>query len=180
MVVLASASPRRRELLARLTHDFIVRPSDMEEVTQKKRPFAAAVDLARQKARNVAASFPDCLVIGCDTVVFCGGRILGKPRDKAQAEEYLALLCGRKHLVYTGVCLIEGGREETAYARAEVRLRKMSPEEIKQYVNGGSPMDKAGAYGVQDGVVQTFAGEYENIMGLPLETLAGMRLWKER
>ena len=89
-------------------------------------------------------------------------------------------LCGKWHVVYTGVCLIKGGETETAYALSRVKLRKMSKEEIGEYVRGGSPLDKAGAYGVQDGVVEKFCGEYENIMGLPVSTLAGMRLWKER
>lgn len=180
MIVLASASPRRRELLARLEPRFEVQPSRVEEVTSKKRPSFMARDLARQKAEYVALSHPDDLVVGSDTIVYFRGKALGKPRDREEAERFLSELCGKWHVVYTGVCLIKGGKIETAYALSRVKLRKMSIEEISEYVRGGSPLDKAGAYGVQDGVVEKFCGEYENIMGLPVSTLAGMRLWKER
>lgn len=180
MVILASASPRRRELLSRLTGDFLVRPSCVNEVTGKVRPSAVAMDLARQKAEDVAAGFPHDLVLGCDTIVFCNGKILGKPENAAMAREYLHMLCGNFHTVYSGVCLIKDGRKELGYALSRVKLRNMGDEEIEEYVRGGSPMDKAGAYGVQDGVVEKFTGEYENIMGLPLELISGMGLWKER
>ena len=138
------------------------------------------MDLARQKAEDVAAGFPHDLVLGCDTIVFCNGKILGKPGDAAMAREYLHMLCGNFHTVYSGVCLIKDGRKELGYALSRVKLRNMGDEEIEEYVRGGSPMDKAGAYGVQDGVVEKFTGEYENIMGLPLELISGMGLWKER
>lgn len=180
MVILASASPRRRELLSRLTGDFLVRPSCVNEVTSKTRPSAACRDLARQKAKDVAAHFPSDLVLGCDTVVFFRGRMLGKPKDEEQAKEYLRMLCGAWHTVYSGVCLIKGGREELGYSSSRVKLRAMSEEEISRYVSGGSPMDKAGAYGVQDGVVEKYSGECENIMGLPLNLITDMGLWKER
>ena len=179
-LILASNSPRRKQLLSALVRDIVVEPSAFKEEGAALPARETALAFACGKAEEVFARRGTDAVLGADTVVALGDRILGKPKDKADAARMLRALSGKMHTVYTGVCLIEGGREETAYARAEVRLRKMSPEEIKQYVNGGSPMDKAGAYGVQDGVVQTFAGEYENIMGLPLETLAGMRLWKER
>lgn len=180
MVILASASPRRRELLSALTKDFIVQPSCVNEKTDKLRPFAVCMDLARQKAESVAERFPDDLVLGCDTVVFFRDKIYGKPKDAEQACRYLRLLGGRNHTVYSGICLMKNGRQELAYAVSQVKLRKMSQEQIQEYVRGGSPLDKAGAYGVQDGVVESYTGEFENIMGLPLKLLAGMELWKER
>lgn len=180
MVILASTSPRRRELLARLTRDFAIQPPEVEEKTTKNRPSDVCMQLARIKAESVAAKHPHELVLGCDTVVFFRGSLIGKPKDRADAVNILSTLNGKFHYVYSGVCMIKDGREEKAYAVSRVKMKKMSLREVEEYVDSGSPMDKAGAYGVQDGVVERYDGEYENIMGLPLKLIGGMELWKER
>lgn len=179
MIILASRSPRRRELLSKVTCLFKVVASDAEEITDKIRPSAMVRQLASLKARAVAALYPEDTVIGADTVVYYGKRVYGKPRDKKEAEEFLRTLCGREHRVYTGVCVMRGGRVETVCEVSYVTLRKMSDEEIRSYVEGGSPMDKAGAYGIQDGIVEKYRGDYDNIVGLPVSRLRIIGLFTE-
>lgn len=175
MIILASASPRRRELLAGLTAEFSVIPSREEEKTDYKRPHLYVQALARHKAESVASGVKaGDIVIAADTVVYFSGRILNKPKDKEEAETFLRMLSGKRHSVYTGVCVIKkGAYEENYYCRSVVEFNKLDDGFIKQYVESGSPLDKAGAYGVQDeGVVKRVIGDYDNVVGLPLGRLA--------
>ncbi len=175
-VVLASQSPRRRELLALLGLPFTVAVSTKPEEAQKGlAPAALAETLAEHKARDVAERFPNACVIGADTiVVLADGTVLGKPRDEADAARMLALLQGRTHRVYTGLALYTGGRAITAHESTAVTFAPMDADEIRWYVSTGEPMDKAGAYGIQ-GVGSRFIkgieGDYFTVMGLPVRLL---------
>ena len=169
-LVLASASPRRRELLASLGLEFAVRPVDLDETY---RPGEAAPDyvlrLAREKA--LARAGPGELVLAADTVVVLDGELLGKPSDPEEARRMLARLAGRRHTVYTGVALVDGGREATEVVASEVEIAPLSAEEIDWYVATGEPLDKAGSYAIQDlGAlfVESVEGNYTNVVGLPL------------
>ena len=174
-LILASASPRRRELLAAAGFsDLIVRPARGEEILPSGcSPAETVMALALQKAREVArrSPEPDAVILAADTVVVLDGDILGKPRDPAEAAAMLGRLSGRSHEVFTGVALLQGARCLTRFARTEVFFRELAPEEITAYVATGEPMDKAGAYGIQ-GRAGLFAerleGDYCNVVGLPL------------
>lgn len=178
-IVLASASPRRRELLAQMGLDFEIVPSKGEEVITKEQPDEVVMELALQKAREVAAGFGDgTLIIGADTVVVKDGKILGKPADEDDAVRMLKMLQGTSHQVYTGVCLIkkEDGkeREESFFEATDVEFYPMSREEILAYVRTGEPMDKAGAYGIQGKCavyIRGIRGDYNNVVGLPIARL---------
>ena len=174
MIVLASASPRRTELLSSLTSNFIAEAADVEEVTCSEHPADIVMDLAALKAAAVAANHVGDTVIGADTLVLHGGRALGKPKDRQDAIDTLKALRGRVHSVFTGVCVIKGGRQYRMYDVSHVAIRDMSDSEIEAYVDGGSPMDKAGAYGIQDGVASSFTGSYDNIVGFPTELVSGL------
>ena len=169
-VVLCSASPRRRELLHKLIRAFDVTSSDKEECSRYLRPHLRVMDLARQKGEGVSAI--GALVISSDTLVYRGGRYYGKPKDREDAFRMLRELSGVEHSVYTGVCLRFGETEQVFYDRAGVRFRDLTDEEIDRYLEQFTPFDKAGAYGVQDGVVvQRYSGSFDTIMGLPTEKL---------
>ena len=174
--VLASNSPRRRELLASVLADFTVEPSRYREVSAGLPARETALSFARGKAEEVFSRRPGCAVLGADTVVCLKGRILGKPKDGEEAFSMLRALSGKEHAVYTGLCLLTpaGRREETVKTR--VFFRPLSEELIEEYVKSGLPMDKAGAYGIQDGypLVERYEGSYTNVVGLPLEALTGM------
>lgn len=174
-VVLASASPRRRALLSGILPQFEVEPSRFEEVSAGLSAYETARRNAVGKARDVAARHKDAVVIGSDTVVSLGGDILGKPKDAADAKRMLRLLSGRTHTVYTGVCLI-AGEEHTEVAAADVTFERLSDETIDSYVASGKPLDKAGAYGIQDGypLVRSYKGSFSCIMGLPVGLLEEM------
>jgi septum formation protein len=176
-LVLASASPRRRELLARLGFAFEVRPTDVEETPfALEGPEAMVLRLALAKAR--AAARPGEIVLGADTVVAAGGEILGKPRDDEEAREMLHRLAGRSHEVWTGVALVAAtgrgeapARERARACRTEVVFRALSEREIADYVATGEPRDKAGAYAIQGGAaafVERVEGDFTNVVGLPL------------
>ena len=171
-VVLASASPRRRELLQRAGVEFIVRVSDADEhIEPDTPPHEAVMALARQKALAVAKTCPGDLVIGADTVVVYDGAILGKPADAADAARMLRMLSGKTHVVYTGVCLVCADKEETFYEQTQVTFYPLTEQEIEAYVATGEPMDKAGAYGIQGRgctLVQGICGDYFNVVGLPV------------
>lgn len=185
MLVLASASPRRRELLARAGVAFEVMPADIEErALPGEAPETLAERLAREKALAVARQLgpsPPRLVLGSDTIVVLGGDVLGKPRDAADAEAMLARLAGRTHRVVTGVALAESGdlavRSLTVASR--VTFRALGAEEIRRYVAGGEALDKAGSYAFQGegrGFVSAVEGSESNVVGLPIdETLALLR-----
>ena len=177
-IILASASPRRQELLTQIGLPFEVCPSEWEEVTDKELPEEVVQELSYHKAmevyeRNVTEE--GTVVIGADTIVACGGQILGKPGTRERAEEMLGKLQGGTHQVYTGVAFVwkEKGRTESAgfYECTDVRVYPMTEEEIRCYVETGEPMDKAGAYGIQGGFaafIQGICGDYNNVVGLPV------------
>ncbi|MDI3280936.1 MAG: nucleoside triphosphate pyrophosphatase [Bacillota bacterium] len=179
-IVLASSSPRRRELLRLLGLDFEVVPGgEVEYPYRGGDPAAYAQDLALRKARSVAESVGEGLVIGADTIVLLDGRVLGKPKDEREAEEMLTLLSGRKHQVITGVAVVEApsGRSSLRAVKTEVAFRPLRREEIQAYIATGEPLDKAGAYGIQGYgavLVERVEGCYFNVVGLPLATLAEM------
>lgn len=177
-LILASASPRRRELLALLGKPFVIRSADIDETMDpNKAPFDEVARVSRLKALGVEAPEED-LVIAADTIVVCEGRVLGKPHSKEEATEMLRLLSGRDHQVMTGCTLRQGNRLETFTEVTDLHFRPLSSSEIARYVDSGEPMDKAGAYGIQGGAAlfcQGLKGDYYNVMGLPvcrlLETL---------
>ncbi|HVO23978.1 MAG TPA: Maf family protein [Candidatus Margulisiibacteriota bacterium] len=173
-LVLASASPRRRELLAQLAVPFEVVTSDVPETPcPGELPDAFARRVARDKAAAVARRCPDALVLAADTVVVVDGVILGKPRDRADARRMLAALSGRTHEVLTAVVLIDPGHDvEDLVVRSSVEFRSLAADEIERYLDSTEPYDKAGAYAVQ-GAAQRFVravhGSYTNVVGLPVD-----------
>lgn len=177
-LILASASPRRRELLGYFGLPFEVIPATGPEVPPDEADAgetARALSLA--KAREVADAHPDAVVVGADTVVEIDGVILGKPRDTEDARRMLRLLSGREHRVYTGLTVIKDGRAESLWERTRVFFRPMTEAEIDAYVATGEPMDKAGAYGYQGraGIfVERIEGDFFNVVGLPLCLLGKM------
>ena len=174
-IVLASASPRRRELLAKAGLDFTVRVSDAQEyIVPGTPPHEAVMQLAQQKAVAVAQNSPDDLVIGADTVVVYDGEILGKPKDTADAARMLRMLSGSTHTVYTGVCLAHAGKAETFFEQTQVTFYPLTDAQIESYIATGEPMDKAGAYGIQGRgctLVRGICGDYFNVVGLPVAAL---------
>lgn len=179
-LILASQSPRRRELLAQMgLTDFIIRPARGEEVADPAlSPDRLVEELSAQKAREVAArSAPGDLIIAADTVVAVEGRVLGKPRSREEAVEMLTALSGRTHTVYTGVTLCRGEEVLTRHEATAVTFRTLTPAEIAAYVSTGEPMDKAGAYGIQSLgslLVEGISGDYFNVVGLPVCRLGRM------
>lgn len=173
-IVLASNSPRRRELLERIgLTGFQVAGPNVDESVEEELPPAEIVErLSRRKAQAAAekAGAAD-LIIAADTVVALDGGVLGKPRDQADAFAMLSALSGREHLVYTGVTVLQGDRAVTEHEETAVTFRTLEPDEIWGYISTGEPMDKAGAYGIQ-GVgallVSGIRGDYCNVMGLPV------------
>ncbi len=175
--LLASNSPRRRELLAQLIRDFDTEPSRFQETGAGLSAYDAALQNACGKAEEVASRFPGCAVLGADTVVSPDGQhVLGKPNDAADACAMLRALSGKEHIVCTGVCLIADGREQRDVVTTRVRFAPLSDDLIARYVASGLPMDKAGAYGIQDGypLVERYEGSYSNVVGLPVERLRAM------
>jgi septum formation protein len=183
-LVLASASPRRRELLKNAGIPFIVQPSEIPELPREgEAPQACAERLAREKALDVFRQRPQDFVLGADTIVIVGGQILGKPRDVVDAARILRLLSGRTHQVITGVCLIgpdRKGRSSLRDTRSEttlVTMSELSDEDIQSYVATGEPLDKAGAYAIQ-GIasrwISRIEGDYFNVMGLPVSLVYRM------
>ncbi|KLT67489.1 nucleoside triphosphate pyrophosphatase [Pedobacter sp. BMA] len=173
-IILASKSPRRQELLTLMGLNFKVVLKDVDEsYPENLSPAEIAVYISEQKARAFDAA--DEIVITADTIVAIGGEILGKPRDKAHAQEMLRKLSGQKHEVFTGVTVIQSGHLSSFYDRTVVYCRTVSDEEIDFYIDNYEPFDKAGSYGVQDWwgntVVEKIEGSYTNVMGLPTEKL---------
>ena len=174
--VLASASPRRRELLSQIVDEFIVDPAVRgEEVNLSLFPEKIACGLAENKCDEVFSSHPDATVIGCDTIVVFEGEVLGKPKDREDAAATLKRLSGKTHYVITGVCVRRGDKKLVDFDKTEVRFNVLSDQFIKIYVDGGSPLDKAGSYGIQDeGVVKEYFGSYTNVVGLPVTLVKDM------
>jgi septum formation protein len=179
-VILASQSPRRRELLALvgILHD--VQPADIDETPwPNEAPVPHTERLARDKARVIAAREPDALVIAADTIVVIDGAILGKPGDATEARVMLRRLSGRTHEVCTAMAVAIGNQVETDVVRVSVRFRTLDDDTIARYVNTGEPMDKAGAYGIQGfgaTIVEHIEGDYFAVMGLSLVTVVRLAL----
>ncbi len=178
--ILASSSPRRRELLASIGIDFEVIPSHVpEEHRTGEAPEEYVARLSRDKAAAIAQKHPDRWVIAADTTVLMGDELLEKPADRADARRMLAAIAGRTHVVYTGVTIEHGSRchRDTRVAESEVRMLPLSAEDIAWYVETGEPLDKAGAYAVQ-GIgamfIESIHGSYTNVVGLPLALLFQM------
>jgi septum formation protein len=184
MLVLASASPRRQELLRNAGIPFTVRPADIPEAPlDGEAPRACAERLAREKAEEVFRLRPDDFVLGADTVVVVDGLMLGKPTDSSDAFRMLRLLCGRTHEVITGICLIGSGKlvpssrfpvpsfSDVRSETTSVTVEDIGDSEIRDYVASGEPMDKAGAYAIQGRAsrwISRIEGDYFNVVGLPV------------
>ncbi len=177
-LILASGSPRRRELLEMLGAEFEVIPAKGEEVPHPELSPAELVKaLSRAKAEEVAAAHPEALVIGADTVVAIGSCVLGKPQDEADAAEMLRRLSGCSHKVYTGISIVKNGVTHSHAEETDVRFAPMSEEDIAAYIATGEPMDKAGAYGIQGRAslfIEGIEGDFFNVMGLPVCALGKM------
>jgi septum formation protein len=172
MLVLASASPRRQELLRNAGIAFEVQPADIPEDALPGEPAKDCAErLAREKALAVALQRPQDLVLGADTIVAVDGQLLGKPADSADAARMLRQLSGRDHEVITGVCLVAKGRPFVASEITRVTVDRITDQEIADYVATGEPMDKAGAYAIQ-GIasrwIPRIEGDYSNVVGLPV------------
>ena len=174
--ILASASPRRRELLSQVLDDFIVDPArGGEEVNISIFPEDIACALAERKCDEVFHRHSGSTVIGGDTMVVFRGEILGKPKDAADAAATLKMLSGKTHYVITGVCVRNKYRKLIKYDKTEVKFNVLSERFINEYVAGGSPLDKAGSYGIQDGgLVDKYYGSYTNVVGLPVALVRDM------
>lgn len=170
-LILASASPRRQELLKLFGIPFTIRVADIDETME---PSAAAFDevarLSREKALAVPREDND-IIIAADTIVVCEGKVLGKPHSRSEAEAMLSLLSGRDHQVMTGCTVLKAQTCETFTEVTDLHFRELTKKEIRRYVASGEPMDKAGAYGIQGGAAlfcEKMVGDYYNVMGLPV------------
>lgn len=178
-LVLASQSPRRKELMALLPWDFVIKTKEVEEIIDKSlTPYENVMALALQKAEAVAEECQGKIVIGADTVVCLEGRIMGKPKDKEDAAQMLKSLSGKMHQVFTGVALVNKEEKicDTFYVETSVKMQELSESEIEEYLLTKEPFDKAGAYGIQGygaRYIESIAGDYYNVMGLPVHTLYG-------
>jgi septum formation protein len=174
-LILASQSPRRLELLKQITDQFEVVPSSVEEkLDYGLRPEENARMLARAKAESVAKNYPDCWVIGADTLVTLHQEILGKPVDVPDAERMLRRLSGKEHRVVSRICDVRPGKTLDTAVMSKVRFKSLTDEEISGYIQTGEPMDKAGAYAIQGQgsfMIREFSGSHSNIVGLPIEEL---------
>jgi len=176
-LILASASPRRAELLKLLSVKFRVLPGQVVEVAHEHlSPLEVCQLNAHRKARAVAKKIPDALVLGADTLVFLDNEILAKPRNLADARQMLARLQGRHHQVVTGVCLmhLRSHRERTFAASTDVLFHPLNARQIRDYLSGINPLDKAGAYAIQEHgelIISEISGSYSNVVGLPVEKL---------
>ena len=177
-IILASASPRRRELLEMLEVGFRIIPAENELSPEGLSPERTVMATAMGKAEDAAKrAGKNTLVIGADTLVYDGGAALGKPKNEEDAFNMLQRLSGREHQVYTGVALIHGDRRETRFEKTNVKFGELSDDEIRRYIATGEPMDKAGAYGAQGRgavFIERIDGDFFNVMGLPLHLLSKM------
>ncbi|CDA92219.1 septum formation protein Maf [Ruminococcus sp. CAG:563] len=174
-IILASASPRRKELMELAGYDFEVICADIVEVVpEEAMPQEVVMSLALQKAQAVAAEHKEAVVIGSDTVVALDGKILGKPHSEQEACEMLRSLSGRTHKVFTGVAIVCGGKVKNFFDETDVEFYSLGDDEIKKYVATGEPTDKAGAYGIQGKgsvLVKRINGDFFSVMGLPIAKL---------
>ena len=171
-IILASAAPRRKEILELADLKFDVMPSDAQEITTKTAPNEVVMELASLKAKDIyKKSEKQSMIVGADTVVAYQGQILGKPTDEADAKRMLTMLSGQTHEVYTGVCVIEDGKTKTFYEETKVTFYEISDEQIDHYIKTGEPMDKAGSYGIQGKAavfIKGIEGDYYNVVGFPI------------
>ena len=174
--ILASASPRRKELFSLIVPEFEVVPAEREEkFNMSLFPEQVARSVAEGKCDEVFSKNPDAVVIGCDTIVVFDGEILGKPKDRDDATATLKRLSGKTHFVITAVCIRNKYKKLLECEKTEVRFNTLSDEFIKIYVDGGSPLDKAGSYGIQDGgLVKEYFGSYTNVVGMPVTLVKKM------
>ncbi|MCD7731341.1 MAG: Maf family protein [Oscillospiraceae bacterium] len=174
-VILASASPRRQELMKSIFDEFECIPADIEEIVPSGISAEETAEfLSVKKAAHIAQDHRNDLVVGCDTVVVFDGRVYGKPADKDDARRMLTELSGNTHIVITGVCLFYGGKSMSFSEKTSVEFYPLSEKEINDYISTGAPMDKAGAYGIQDKhflPVKSIKGDYFNVVGLPATRL---------
>lgn len=171
-LILASGSPRRKELLEQVNVHFNIEVSDIvEEVPIGANPEDVVTSLAVQKAQAIAEKFPDDLILGADTIVTYEGKILGKPKGIEDAKEMLTMLSGKEHIVMTGVAIIQGSNVTKFYEATNVSFWELTDQEINDYIASGEPFDKAGAYGIQGlgaTLVKRIEGDYFSVVGLPL------------
>jgi septum formation protein len=180
-LILASSSPRRRELLRAAGFSFdVISPDTDESLNPDEAPKAAVVRLAEEKARAVQAKEPDAVILAADTAVVLDGQMLGKPSDEEEARRMLRALSNREHEVVTGFAILTKDAGHSSAAVTRVQFRKLSESEIDDYIASGEPMDKAGAYGIQSGAahfVRSIHGSYTNVVGLPMaEVVEGLSL----
>ncbi len=178
MIILASKSPRRKELLSMMGLDFTVQTADIDEtMDQRQTPAHEVAAVSARKAEKIAREQPDDVIVSADTIVVIDGKILGKPKDEQDAARMLGLLSGRTHTVYTGLTVHANGESKTQVVATDVTFRELTDAEIAAYIATKEPMDKAGAYGIQgygSMFVSHLNGDYFCVMGLPVCTLAGM------
>lgn len=174
--IVASASPRRKELLAMTGFEFEIIPSDADEtLPDNMGAFEAVKELSKRKALSVWKENRDAVVLGCDTVVALDDIILGKPQNEEEAEKMLTALSGKEHYVYSGVCITDGEKTKQFVGSARVKFYDLSKDTIKSYIKTKEPMDKAGSYGIQgigSVLVEKIEGDYFTIVGLPLSETA--------
>jgi septum formation protein len=174
MLILASKSPRRKELLSKICRDFVIINPEINENESRQHPHEHPLDVSRLKAYRVFQNHPEDDVLACDTVVVINEEILGKPSDEQEAYQMLRKLSGKRHIVLSGYTFINKYREINRTVKTEVYFNVLDDELIKQYIKTGSPLDKAGAYGIQDGflLVDHIIGSFDNVMGFPSEDIA--------
>ncbi len=177
MIVLASQSPRRRSLMSKITNDFLTYVSDIDEHGSYKLGNYLDIvrDISYRKAKKAKEAYPNEIILAADTIVVFGDEILGKPKDKEDAIRMLKELSNQEHLVITGYTLINKNKELTSHVISRVLFNELSDDLINRYVESGSPLDKAGAYGIQDNkdfpIVKSYEGSYENIVGFPTDEI---------
>ena len=176
MIVLASKSPRRQQLMHNITDDFIVDVSDIDESTSlNMSPIEAVQDIAKRKGLDIVKKHPGQIVISADTIVVIDNMVLGKPVDEDDAYRMLSLLSNRTHEVITAFCLLKDDNFYEEYVISKVTFNKLEDELIKNYIASGSPMDKAGAYGAQDNkdflIVKNISGSRDNVIGFPVKEI---------
>ena len=175
--ILASKSPRRKELMKFISSDFLIAVEDIdEESSYKYSPIEAVKDIARRKGEAVYNSYPNDLVISADTIVVLDNQIIGKPVDEEDAFNILRRLSGRTHQVYTGYAIHHLNNSIVNYVKSDVSFNELSDELISSYIKSGSPMDKAGAYGAQDSdrkypIIKNIVGSYDNVIGFPVKEI---------
>ncbi len=174
MIILASQSPRRKELIKKLTNDFVVIPANIDEKALHVPPHDLPGELSKLKAYSIYSQYPNDTVLACDTVVILNGELLEKPSSKEEAKLMLHKLSNNKHVVISGYTFINKDKEITRTVKTYVYFNKLDDDLINRYVESGSPMDKAGAYGIQDkeyNLVKCIEGSLDNVIGLPVEDI---------